>query len=98
MGLTKNDYTLEQIRKDDLLEDARIVKVKVELIRHSAKAILVYAKIVLVKVKPWIPKSQIVEPDPIALNMVQRGDKLTLIIPFWLAKKNNLTYKKIKND
>lgn len=95
MGLTKNFYTLEQIRKDDLLEDAKIVKVNVELIRHTARAILVYAKIVMVKVRPWIPKSQIVEPDPIALNMVQSGDELELIIPLWLAKSKSLTYKEI---
>lgn len=98
MGITKNYYTLEQIRKDDLLEDTKIAETTVELICHSAKAILVHAKIVFVKVKSWLPKSQIIEPDPIALSMVQSGDELTLVIPLWLARSNSLTYKEIQNE
>ena len=98
MGASKRFYTLEQMRKDDLLEDARIAEVTVELIRHSAKAILVYAKIVLIKVTPWLPKSQIIEPDPIALNIAKGGDELTLVVPLWLAQKNNLNYKEIQNE
>ena len=100
MGITKNFFTLEQIRRDDLLEksNGEMALVKVKLIKHSdsGKAILIHAKTVVVGITRWIPKSQILSPNPIALNLAVTEDDLVLFIPRWLAKTNNLTYKDIK--
>lgn len=97
MGIAKHFFTLEQIRKDNLTCDTKIIEVKVKFVRPTNRAILVSIKVVMIKAKVWIPKSQIVEPDPVALNKVKEGDKLVLIIPFWLAKANGLTFKEVKN-
>lgn len=100
MGLTKSFYTLEQIRRDNLSENSEMVTVKVKLLRHTQKAILTQSKIVVsrivsTKATPWLPKSQVLEPDPIALNLVKTDEELVLIIPLWLAKTNGLTFKEI---
>lgn len=98
MGLTKSFFTLEQIRKDNLTQDTKTVETKAKFVRSTNRAILIFVKVVMVKAKVWLPKSQIVEPDPVALNVVKEGDEVVLIIPLWLAKSNNLTWKEIKNE
>ena len=91
MGITKALYLLEQIRKDELTQDNKIIKVRIVLAKHTTRAVLVNARVAILKVKARLPKSQVVEPDPIALKLVKVGDELTLHIPLWLAKSNNLT-------
>ena len=82
---------LEQIRKDELIQDTKIVKVRIVLAKHTARALLANARVAILKIKAWLPKSQVVEPDPIALNLVKVGEELTIHIPLWLARSNNLT-------
>ena len=90
MGATKALFTLEQIRIDDILEDTKMTTVKGAFIRSTPKAILIAVKIVMIKTNVWLPKSKIVNPDPIELGMAEVGDELQLRVPLWLAKANGL--------
>ncbi len=91
MGATKRLFIQEQLRRDALIEDTKIVEVNATLLKHSRRAILIQVLVVVLKVKVWIPKSQIVSPDPIRLELIEPGDELQLYVPLWLAKTNNLT-------
>lgn len=92
MGIVKEPYTLEQIRRDHLLEDTEMVRLKVEFITFTDLAILVCQG--SFGISRWIPKSQILEPDPVALKLAKGGDELALIIPLWLARSNKLEYER----
>lgn len=96
MGAMKRLYVEEQMRRDELTEDTKMVEVSTKLLRHTIRAIMISMKVAMVHIKPWIPKSQILEPDRIALNRIEPGDALTMIIPLWLAKSNGLIHKEIK--
>jgi len=98
MGIAKSFYTEELIRRDTLIEDNKMVKVDTTLLKHTARAILVPVKVAVVKSKAWIPKSQILDPDPIELNAIEPKSELTMIISLWLAKKNSLIYKEVKQN
>ena len=92
MGTEKELYTQEQIRRDHLLEDTEMVESKATLITSTDRAILVYQG--RYSINKWLPKSQILEPDPIALAEAKWGEELNLIIPLWLARSNTLDYKR----
>lgn len=96
MGATKRLYVEEQMRRDVLIEDTKMVEVSTKLTRHSNRAIMISLKVSMVHIKPWIPKSQILEPDHIALDRIEPESALTMIIPLWLAKSNGLIYKEVK--
>ena len=92
MGTEKELYTLELIRRDHLLEDTEMVKLKVEFIRPTDRAILVCQG--SYGISKWLPKSQILEPDPIALAEAETGEELDMVIPLWLARSNKLNYER----
>ena len=92
MGANKEFYTQEQIRRDHLLEDTEMVESKATLITSTDRAILVYQG--RYGINKWLPKSQILEPDPIALAKAKLGEELSMIIPLWLARSNRLSYKR----
>lgn len=92
MGTEKEFYTLEQIRRDHLLEDTEMVRIKAEFITFTDLAILVCQG--SFGISKWLPKSQVLEPDPIALKLAESGDELALIIPLWLARSNKLDYRR----
>ena len=94
MGAVKALYVLEQIRVDELVQDNKTVRVKVQLVNPTARAVLVYVTVKRTIVDAWLPKSQIIEPDPIALKLAKIGDVLVLLIPFWLAKSKGLTHER----
>jgi len=98
MGFTKSLYTLEQIRRDDIIKDSPIGEISGVLVRSTTRALLMLIKVVMVKIKVWLPKSQVIVPEPAVLNEAIAGDELTLLVPSWLAKTNKLTYKEVKND
>ena len=92
MGIAKEFYTQEQIRRDHLLEDTEMVESKASLITSTDLAILVYQG--RYGINKWLPKSQILEPDPTALAKAKWGEELNLIIPLWLARSNELDHKR----
>lgn len=91
MGIVKEFYTLEQIRKDLLLESAEMGEVKVTFVAPTDRAILIHQG--SYGISKCLPKSQIFEPDPIALNKTESGEELVLVIPLWLIRSNKLRCK-----
>ena len=92
MGTEKEFYTQEQIRRDHLLEDTEMVESKATLVTSTDRAILVYQG--SYGTSKWLPKSQILEPDPVALAKAESGEELNMVIPLWLARSNKLNYER----
>ena len=92
MGAVKELYIQEQDRVSELTQDNKVVITKVEMIEHRELAFSVFAKVAGINVAVWLPKSQIVSPDPVALDRARLGDSLTLTMPLWLVKKKRLSY------
>ena len=62
------------------------VELEVEFLFQTSMAI----KISDGDVKPWIPKSQIVEPEMEEILNLEEGEVFELVIPQWLAKEKEL--------